>query len=79
MTVRCSQAVASPSHSIGFGKNSARHQRPLHSPLSLEGNAAEEVHRTVSVLVTQRLIYPVHAMLPRDKLINQVCISNATP
>lgn len=41
--------------------------------------AAKLARRDVKLPVTQHLIYPVHAMLLREKLINQGCISNAAP
>lgn len=44
---------------------------------SSAGKAAKLACRDVNLPVTQRLIYPIHAMFLREKLINQVCISNA--
>lgn len=41
---------------------------------SAAGKAVKLARRDVNLLVTQRLIYPVHTMLLWEKLINQVCV-----
>jgi len=50
------------------------HRHPLCSLPHWKGM----LQRSVSLLVTQCLIYPVQAVLPWDEFINQVCVSSAT-
>ena len=46
---------------------------------SAAGKVVKLARRDVNLPVTQRLIYPIHAMPLREKLINQTCVSNAVP
>lgn len=59
---------------LAFAKGSSKHQHPLCSPPCWKGM----LQRSVSLLVTQCLIYSVRAMLPWDEFVNQVCVSSAT-